>query len=116
MSQTDTLIKYHQAAFVYIANAVLYFYIAIFRMPPHSFARYVYMLFYTLGLLMVMIFPYLIYKGYRRFTMLLAGVYLVRTIVSLIAVPFYTNILIATLAMQILTFLMLSRAAWDLKP
>ena len=85
-------------------------------MPPHSFGRYIYMLFYTLGVVMVIIFPYLIYKGYRRFTMVLAGVYLIRTIASLVAVPFYTSMLIITFVMQILTFLMLARAAWNLKP
>ncbi len=85
-------------------------------MPPHSFGRYVNTLFYTAGGLMVIVFPYLIYKGFRKFVMVLAGVYLVRTIASLIAVPFYTNILIVTFAMHVLTFYMLARAAWDLKP
>ncbi|MBI5406832.1 MAG: hypothetical protein HZA18_03960 [Nitrospirae bacterium] len=63
---------------------------------------------------MIMVFPYLIYKEYRRFTMVLAGVYLIRTIVSLMVIPFYTNIIIAV--MHVLTGYMLARAAWDLKP
>lgn len=116
MLQGDQIRKYHQAAFVYIANALLYFYIAIFRMPRHSFGRYVDPLFYTAGALMIIIFPFLIYKGYRKFTMVLAGIYLIRTIVTLTAIPFYTHILMATSVMHILTFYMLARAAWDLKP
>ncbi len=65
---------------------------------------------------MAIIFPYLIYKAYRRFTMVLTGVYLIRTIVSLIAIPFYTHIIILTSVMHVLTFYMLARAAWNLKP
>ena len=116
MPQKDNLKKYHQAAVVYLANALLYFYVATFRMPPHSFGKYVDMLFYTAGVLMAIVFPYLIYQGYRRFTMFLTGVYLIRTIVSLIAIPLYTGTIIVISAMHILTFYMLARAAWDLKP
>ena len=114
--QGDQINKYHQAAFFYIANALLYFYAAIFRMPRHSFGRVVDPLFYTAGGLMVLVFPYLIYKGYRRFTMVLAGVYLIRTIAALTAIPFYTPIIMATSVMHVVTCYMLARAAWDLKP
>lgn len=116
MPQENNLRKYHQAAFVYILNALLYFYIAAFRMPPHSFGWHVDTLFYTAGAIMAIVFPYLIYKGYRKFTMLLAGVYLIRTAVSLIAIPFYSNIIIMTSVMHIITFYMLARAAWNLRP
>ena len=108
--------KYHQAAIVYLANAFLYFYVATSRMPPHSFGRYVNLLFYTAGIFMAIVFPYLIYRGYRRFTMALAGIYLIRTIVSMIAIPFYTKIIIVTFVMHALTSYMLARAAWDLRP
>ena len=114
--QGDQGNKYRQAALFYIANALLYFYVAIFRMPRHSFGRVVDPLFYTAGGLMIIIFPYLIYKGYRRFTMVLAGVYFIRTIATLAAIPFYTPIIMATSVMHVLTCYMLARAAWDLKP
>jgi len=114
--QGDQIKKYHQAAFFYIANAALYFYVAIFRMPRHSFGRVVDPLFYTAGGLMVLVFPYLIYKEYRKFTMVLAGVYFIRTIATLAAIPFYTHIIMATSVMHVLTCYMLARAAWDLKP
>lgn len=108
--------KYHQAAYVYLANAILYFFIAAFRMPPHSFGKYTDMFFYIAGGLMAIVFPYLIYKEYRKFTIFLAGIYLIRTIASLLAIPFYSSIIIVVFFMHILTFYMLVRAAWNLRP
>lgn len=116
MQETFTNKKYHQAAYVYLANAILYFFIAAFRMPPHSFGRYTDMLFYIGGGAMAIIFPIFIYKGYRKFTMFLAGIYLVRTVVSLLAIPFYSSIIIAIFFIHTLTFYMLARAAWNLWP
>lgn len=108
--------KYHQAAIVYFANALLYFYVATLRMPPHSFGRYVDLFFYTAGVFLAVVFPYLIYRGYRRFTIALAGIYIIRTIVSMSAIPFYSKVIIVTFVMHALTSYMLARAAWDLRP
>jgi len=116
MSRAFTSKKYRQAAYVYLANAILYFLIATFRMPPHNFGRYTNLLFYTAGVVMAILFPILIYKGYRRFTIFLAGIYLVRTVASLLAIPFYSSIIALVFFTHILVFYMLVRAAWDLWP
>lgn len=116
MQEAFTSKKYHQAAYVYLANAIFYFFIAAFWMPPHSFGKYTDMLFYIAGGLMAIVFPYLIYKEYRKFTIFLAGIYLIRTIASLLVIPFYSSIIMVVFFIHTLTFYMLVRAAWNLRP
>lgn len=110
----DYSARYHQAAFAYLLNAVFYFFVATFRMPPHDFGIWGY-LFYTLGAVFAIIFPYLIYKEYRVFTAILAIVYLVRSLVSLIVVPYYSILMIFTFLIHVFTCFMLARAAWNIK-
>lgn len=106
--------KYHQASYVYLLNAVVYFFIFTFRMPPHDFGILNY-LFYTLGIVFIIIFPYLIYKEYRIFTAILAIIYFIRTVVSLIAIPFYSKLMVFMFILHAFTCLMLVRAAWNIK-
>lgn len=106
--------KYHQAAFVYAVNAIVYFFVATFRMPPHDFGIWNY-LFYALGTLFAVLFPYLIYKEYRIFTAILAVIYLIRAAVSLIVIPFYSVIMIFIFLLHAFTCFMLARAAWDIE-
>src|SRR3990167_8459697 len=106
--------KYHQAAFVYLLNALVYFFVATFRMPPHDFGIWNY-LFYTLGVIFAVIFPYLIYKEYRIFTAILSVIYLIRTVVTLLAIPYYSILMFFMFVMHAFTCLMLTRAAWDIK-
>ena len=106
--------KYHQAAFVYLLNALVYFFVATFRMPPHNFGIWNY-LFYTLGVIFAVIFPYFIYKEYRIFTAILSVIYLIRTVVTLLAIPYYSILMVFMFIMHAFTCLMLTRAAWDIK-
>jgi len=106
--------KYHQASFVYLLNAIVYFSIATFRMPPHDFGMWNY-LFYTLGIIFMIIFPYLIYKEYRIFTAILSVIYLIRTVVTLLAIPYYSILMVFMFILHALTCFMLARAAWGIK-
>ena|SRR3989338_5540335 len=106
--------KYHQASFVYLLNAIVYFSMATFRMPPHDFGMWNY-LFYTLGIIFLIIFPYLIYKEYRIFTAILSVIYLIRTVVTLLAIPYYSILMVFMFILHAFTFFMLTRAAWDIK-
>jgi hypothetical protein len=106
--------KYHQASYVYLLNAVVYFSIATFRMPPHDFGILNY-LFYTLGIVFIIIFPYLIYKEYRIFTAILTIIYFIRTVVSLIAIPFYSKLMVFMFILHAFTCFMLARAVWNIK-
>ncbi|MBI3600644.1 MAG: hypothetical protein HY097_08390 [Nitrospinae bacterium] len=104
--------KYHQAALVYAVNAIVYFFVAAFRMPPHDFGIWNY-LFYTLGAVFAVLFPYLIYREYRIFTAILAVIYLIRTVVSLIVIPYYSVVMILIFLLHAFTCFMLARAAWS---
>jgi predicted ferric reductase len=106
--------KYHQAALVYAINAIVYFFVATFRMPPHDFGIWNY-LFYTLGAVFAVLFPYLIYKEYRIFTAILAVIYLIRAVVSLIAIPSYSVLMIFIFLLTAFTCFMLARAAWNIE-
>jgi len=114
ISNKECFSKYHQAAFVYLLNALVYFFIATFRMPPHDFGIFNY-LFYTLGAIFMVIFPYLIYKEYRIFTATLSIIYLARTIVTLFAIPYYSILMVFMFILHALTCFMLARAVWDIK-
>lgn len=106
--------KYHQASYVYLLNAVVYFFIATFRMPPHDFGILNY-LFYTVGIIFIIIFPYLIYKEYKIFTAILSVIYLIRTVVTLLAIPYYSILMVFMFILHAFTCLMLVRAAWGVK-
>ena len=106
--------KYHQASFVYLLNAIVYFSMATFRMPPHDFGMWNY-LFYTLGIIFMIIFPYLIYKEYRIFTAILSVIYLIRTVVTLLAIPYYSILMVFMFILHSFTCFMLARAVWDIK-
>ncbi len=110
----DNSKKYRQAAIVYLINAVVYFFIAAFRMPPHDFGIWNY-LFYTLGAVFAVLFPYFIYKEYRIFTAILAVIYLIRAVVSLIVIPFYSVVMVLVFLLHAFTCFMLARAAWDIE-
>ena len=104
--------KYHQATFVYLINAGLF--LAIFKKKVHFFGIWNSLLF-TIGIVMMGTFAFLIYRGYRWFTMALAGVYVIRTLVVLARIPFFTNKIIFMLLLQGLTCFMLVRAAFDIE-
>lgn len=114
---TSHLKKYHQAAYAYILMGAAYMAVFYSVMPPHDFKVPFKTIIPAVGL-PLMGLSWFIYKGYKKFTIVLFGIYAVRIVASTgalvtsddyVAVPYILPILI-------FTFFMLGRAVWDWKP
>lgn len=108
--KADSRKKYHQAAVVYLINGV--FFLASFQQGKHDFGVWSSSL-YTVGIFLIIIFTVLIFKAYRKVTIMLVVVYAIRMIVAPFKLPFISTLIIIGVVLHTLTCFMLARAAWD---
>ncbi len=114
----NSLKKYHQAAYTYLVMGAVYLGVFFTTMPPHDFSLHFKIIIPILGVLFMGL-AYFIYKGYRKFTLLLVVIYAIRVVVSIAALTFGEGGHVAVqyvLPVLFFTFYMLGRAVWDWRP
>lgn len=106
--------KYRQAAAVYLVNAIAFLVLFGQETGSHDFGIWTTLL-YTMGIVMIGLFAFLIYRGHRTVALILAGVCIIRTVVSTFSLPFFTVIISSMYLFQVISCFMLLRAAFDIE-